>query len=118
MLPSDQLIPARVVLWPTKCAFLSSYCASINIQSLGSVFHKNSNCSYIKRYYYIPFNLVHTVVKFGCTCFLTYCYSVRVSCRFLSCPFPSHSTTPNLHIIIKLGLLINPVNFIDNARSL
>lgn len=88
-----------------------------NIQSLGSVLHKNSNCSYIKRYYYIPFILVYTVVKFGCTCFLTYCYSVRDSCRFISCPFPSHSTTPNLHTT-KIGLLINPVNFIDNASSL
>lgn len=102
-LPSDTIIPAKVVLQLAECAFLSSRCASINIQSLGSFFHTNSNCSYIKRYYYILFTLVHSVVKFGHIWFLTYCYSIRYLDIFISCPshhtLQSQTITPALHVM-------------------
>lgn len=94
------------------CVSFFMFCA-VNNQSLGSVFHINSSCSYIKRYYYI---LVHSVVKFGCVSFLTSCHSVNDTCVF---PFLVilhlyiHRLI-NTQILptIKMRLLINPVHFL------
>jgi hypothetical protein len=95
------LLPANLTMitkWFTRpyqsCAVAGQVCVSffklctINDQSLGSVIHKNSSCSYIKRSYY---TIVHSVVKFGCIWFLTYYYSIRNTCVF---PFlvPSYHT--------------------------
>jgi hypothetical protein len=77
--PCQSCAPAHQV-----CVSFFMLC-TINIQSLGSGFHKNSSCSYIKRYYY---TLVHSVVKFGRIWFLTYCYSTRNASRFLYLSLP------------------------------
>jgi hypothetical protein len=86
--------PAIITKWydhPCQsCAAAGQMCVCLHIvhPSTSNVFHTNSNCSYIKRYYYIFFTLVHSVVKFGHTWFLSYYYSMRDICIFPSLVSP------------------------------